>query len=156
MFIHIYSYSLSMGCLKIGHLRINITLSHLMIRVSVGPWKGSIFTETTFLLLPPLVAWECCKEHLAYSPTGNEDPAQKFSLSLIATIIKILLPETLRVEDPLTALNSFFCLQPWTTQIFPKPSLSVLWGNLRGEGAVGYCLLAPGPRPKLPQGKRHR
>lgn len=77
-----------------------------------------------------------------YSPIVNEILLQKYSLSLLATKIKILVPETLQVEDSLTALNSFFCQ---TTGKYPNPpfhshpSLSY-WKHLMGEGTVGlFC-----------------
>lgn len=126
MCMHAYTYSLSMVCLKIGYLRINITLSHLITLKSLldSRRKASLQKQLFYYFhhwWPASVArniWHILLQGLNILP-------QKFSLSLIATIIKTLLPETLQVEDPLTALNSFFGFQPRTTQIFPKPLLSV-------------------------------
>lgn len=145
-----HTHILSMVCLKIGYLRINITLSHLItLRSLLDLGRKASLQKQLFYYFhhwwPASVVrniWHIVLQGMTILP-------QKFSLSLIATIIKILLSDTLQVGDPLTALNSFFCFQPGTTQIFPKPCLSIFWGNLGGEGAVGLLLAGPRVLPHV-------
>lgn len=104
--------------------------------------------------------WYFCNEHLAiffYSELIS--CSRNLVYHPLVTITKFLIPETLQVEDSFTAFNSRFCLQPRTTQIFPKRSLSISLGASQWRGCSGAiaCWLqgevTVSPFPKLAPGE---
>lgn len=156
MCIHAHTYSLSMVCLKIGYLRINITLSHLItLKSLLDPGRKASLQKQLFYYFhhwwPASVArniWHIVLQGMNILP-------QKFSLSLIATIIKILLPDTAGGRP----FNSFeFILLPANTNNpnLPKARSLYLLRKYRGRGCSGAIACRPqGPAPRCHKGKEH-